>query len=286
MTKANENRHPHPGTIKTAMGRIGYLDWGPPDAPVLLAVHGWLDNAASFARLAPLVADRRLVAIDLPGHGRSQHRPPGMHYHFVDFVGDVVAAADALALPQFDLIGHSLGGGIASFVAAVAPTRVRRLILIEGIGPHAHPPEDNPPALRQAINQMLAHHSRPTAYASRQEAVKARAAVADFGVELAALIAHRNLVKGREGWRWRFDYRLKFKSPLYLTEEQVAAHLKLIAAPTLLLLGERGHHAVERHAKRTGWVTDLRIEMVPGGHHPHLDNPRPVADHINSFLGP
>ncbi len=58
--------------------RLAAQAWGDPQLPRLLALHGWLDNAASFDRLAPLLCGHfHIVAIDLPGHGRSGHRPPG-----------------------------------------------------------------------------------------------------------------------------------------------------------------------------------------------------------------
>jgi len=62
--------------------RLAAQVWGDPLLPRLLALHGWLDNAASFDRLAPLLCEHfHIVALDLPGHGRSGHRPPGTWYH-------------------------------------------------------------------------------------------------------------------------------------------------------------------------------------------------------------
>ncbi|MEZ5601350.1 MAG: alpha/beta fold hydrolase [Candidatus Competibacteraceae bacterium] len=93
--------------LQTPYLRLAARAWGPLDGVPVLALHGWLDNAASFDALAPLLPNTRLVALDLTGHGRSEHRPAGVHYHFVDFIPDVVAAADALGWNRFALLGHS-----------------------------------------------------------------------------------------------------------------------------------------------------------------------------------
>ena len=62
--------------------------WGPESGKPLLALHGWLDNAASFDGLAPLLPELNIVALDLPGHGLSEHKPAGSVYHFIDAVSD------------------------------------------------------------------------------------------------------------------------------------------------------------------------------------------------------
>ena len=102
------------------LGRIAGLRGGTPGAPRVLALHGWLDNAASFV---PLAAEFErsglhieLVAPDLPGHGRSAHLAPGADYSFAGALHAVLDIADALGWDQFALLGHSMGAGIASLV--------------------------------------------------------------------------------------------------------------------------------------------------------------------------
>ncbi len=76
-----------------------------------------------------------MIALDLPGHGIPITCRPAPRYHYIDYVRTVLAAADALQLSRFNLLGHSLGAGIASLVAAAMPERIERLLLIEGLGP-------------------------------------------------------------------------------------------------------------------------------------------------------
>jgi len=64
--------------------------WGAEDKPLLLALHGWLDNSNSFAPLAEkLMNDYRILAIDWPGHGLSEHRPGRYPLHWIDYLYDL-----------------------------------------------------------------------------------------------------------------------------------------------------------------------------------------------------
>jgi pimeloyl-ACP methyl ester carboxylesterase len=100
----------------------------------VLALHGWLDNAASFVPLAAQLPGLELVAIDLPGHGHSAHLPIGAVYTTPAAITHVLDVADALGWDRFTLIGHSMGAGIASPSAASA-VRTARSLLPLAVGP-------------------------------------------------------------------------------------------------------------------------------------------------------
>ena len=130
------------------------LSWDGQGEPVL-ALHGWLDNAASYLPLASQW-QRPMVALDFSGHGHSDHRPDGVVTHLVDHVRDVLAVADQLGWQRFSLVGHSMGAGIACLFAAAFPERVSRLVLIEGLGPPSTPGEEVANTLRKALDDMMA----------------------------------------------------------------------------------------------------------------------------------
>ena len=79
-----------------ALGRITGLRSGMPGRRKVLALHGWLDNAASFVPLAAQLPDLDLVMLDLPGHGRSAHLPPGADYNLMVTLNAVLDVADQL----------------------------------------------------------------------------------------------------------------------------------------------------------------------------------------------
>lgn len=272
--------------LQTPYLRLAVRLWGPPDGVRLLALHGWLDNAAGFDALAPLLPDVRMAALDLPGHGCSEARPPGVHYHFVDFVPDVIAAADALGWDRFALLGHSLGGGIASFVAAVIPERITRLAMIEGLGPPTGNPADGPIHLRKAVEQMNAlPHKRPPVYPNVEAAIRARCEASGLSWRAATTLINRGIRSVGEGYGWRTDPRLRFVSPLYLSEPQILAYMERIQAPALLICGADGYlvkraYMQERYAR----IADLTVKIVPGGHHPHLEDPETCARLLAPFF--
>lgn len=259
--------------------RLRALSWGDQDAPVLLALHGWLDNAGSYARLAPRLADRwRVIALELPGHGHSDHLPPGMHYHFIDHVRAVLAAADALDLSRYHLMGHSLGAGIAALVAAAAPERIDRLLLIEGIGPIADDGHHTLRRFRDALGSTATGRSL-RAFPTIEQAISARTIASGLPAEQARPIVERGLRETAEGFRWRSDARLNRASPLRSPEAQVQALLRGIEAPTALLLADPATAYLPRAQmhERAACVARIDVGTMAGGHHLHLEHPEAVA---------
>ena len=268
-------------TIHLPHLRLAALSWGDPALPPLLAVHGWLDNAASFGALAPLLARHyHVVALDWPGHGRSQHRPPGTWYHYVDYADELHGATEALGFPRFSLLGHSLGGAVASVYAAVQPERIERLLLIESLGPLTSDPAQALDHLRRAYAQRQAFREKSLrVFPSIDEAVAARRAANGLGEAAARALVERGVEEVPGGWSWSTDPRLTLASPLRFSEIQIQAALRGIAAPGVLILAEpaTSYLPPELMAARAACAPSLRVVHLPGNHHLHLEDPEPVA---------
>ncbi|MBL4846950.1 MAG: alpha/beta fold hydrolase [Planctomycetes bacterium] len=279
---------PTPLTLEIPGLTLQALAWGPEDGTPVLAVHGWLDNAASFEPIAAHLGGFRLVAIDLPGHGHSDHRPPGTPYHFVVWVVDVAAAADALGWEQFSLLGHSMGAGITSLLAGTIPGRIRRLALIEGLGPLACAHGDAPERLAIAIKRRASREKRgPRSHATLEAAVERLLQVNPaLPHDAAKLIVTRGTRDAEGGGvTWRTDPRLRGFSPMRITEEHVTAFLERIACPTLLIRGREGYPFDPRGIGiRIDQVRDMTVEEFPGGHHIHMEDPTRVGELLRSFL--
>src|SRR5262245_11789511 len=95
--------------IPAAWGELAGLRLERPGRPRVIALHGWLDNAASFLPLSSRLPDLDLLLLDLPGHGRSAHLPPGAEYGLTTHLHATLDAADALGWERFTLLGHSMG---------------------------------------------------------------------------------------------------------------------------------------------------------------------------------
>jgi len=277
--------------IATPYLRLAARVWGDAALPPLLAVHGWLDNAASFDHLAPLLSKHfHIVALDLPGHGRSDHRPPGPWYHYIEYLGDVLAAADALGWQRFGLLGHSLGGAVASMLAGIVPERIERLLLIEALGPGTLPPENLPAHLQRALGDYGQNGKTLRIFPHLDAAIEARMRgnATTLSRAAAAALVTRGTRAVDGGFRWSSDPRLTATSPMRYTEEQVLAVLRGIRAPTLLVLAQPEPAFLPRALvdTRIAAVPAIDVRRLQGSHHLHLEDAQPVADAILSFVVP
>ena len=267
--------------------------WGPEDGTPVLAFHGWLDNAATFERLLPVLLTRpelpplRVVSLDLPGHGYSEHRPPGIAYHFVDMVPEILRVADQLGWEQFLVLGHSMGAALATLVAAVAPERVTHALLIDGLGPVSAKQEDACTTLKTSIRQeaRLVEKQKPV-YATVEDAVKARLGVGGISEPAVRSLVNRGVQRCHEGFTWRADSALRVKSRHYFSEEQVRSFVTAIECPVLAIEAAQTNLEYWRDLirDRSQLVSKIEYVVLPGQHHLHLDDPEPVAATLASFL--
>ena len=250
----------------------------------VIALHGWLDNALTFAPMLSRLGGFDLACLDFPGHGESPPRAEAARYHFDDYVFDVLAAADALGWDEFHLLGHSLGGAVASVLAAACPERIRSLSVIEGLGPLSASPGRTAEGWRKAVH---ASRDRPRrVHADRDAAIEARTRNSDLPREAAALLAERGLEKIDGGWQWRHDLRLTWPSTQRYTEPQVLDLLAHVEAPTMCVLARPRSRVVPGGfiERRAAAVPNLALHEVDGGHHVHMQAPDRVAAFIEEHI--
>lgn len=244
--------------------------WGNSSDPTVIGLHGWLDNAATFNRLAPLLKGVRLIALDLMGHGYSDHRPASMPYYIWDNVLDVLGVADQLGLERFDILGHSMGASIATLIAGAYPERISHLMLIEGIAPLVTEPDDVAEQLAQAINKRKRLQKRKQKpYKTINDATAARIN-GRFPVdeEAARWLVERGIIQRHDGFYWRSDPSLVLPSVVRLSEPQVESFITRVTAPTLLVLGDKG---ISQSERRISLFRQIETRTLKGGHHLHLE---------------
>ena len=304
LTRAGGTDGPSPGrfaleefALDVPLGRITGLRAGAPGAPRVLALHGWLDNAASFV---PLAAEFErtgldgieLVAPDLPGHGRSAHLPPGADYSFAGALHSVLDIADALGWERFALLGHSMGAGIASLVAAGCPHRIERLLAIEALGALPEAPERTTQRLREAAAATRAlADKRLRVFPDLEPAVRARMQANGLGEAAARLLVERGVRAvqadgAAAGFEWSSDPRLTLPTMVRMTHAQVRNLVAGIECPTRVLYADPPQPYLPEPLRSEHAALLPRGERIVlrGGHHLHMEDPRAVAAAIGDFF--
>ena len=269
--------------------------WGDAAAPPLLLLHGWMDIAASWQFVVDELGEgRHVIAPDWRGFGRSQWDPNG--YWFPDYYADLDAlleyfAPDAAA----DLVGHSMGGNVASIYAGVRPARVRRLVSLEGFGLPGTSPEAAPARIGQWLDAWRKPPSfRP--YASL-DALAARLAESSPGLAAgqALYLAREHAMQEPDGSvAFSSDPRHKAPNAIPYRLDEAKACWRNVAAPVLWLLGAEskllaqfyGEGLVELDARAACFANLERITLQGCGHMLHHDAPKSVAAALEKFLAP
>ncbi|WP_422133914.1 alpha/beta fold hydrolase [Endozoicomonas sp. ALD040] len=278
-----------PRDIEISIGRMNFSgqEWGDPQGKPLIALHGWLDNAASFTPLAPFLKDVRLIAIDQAGHGRSSHRPDELDYSIWHYVEDLVGIADSLDLESFSLIGHSMGAIVSVMASAILGDRIEKAILLDGLFPMPRKPEDTPSALAAYIQERKSFRKgKPVnRYRSLEHAIRVRC-LGQFPVsrDSSALLVERALFQDGDAWTWRTDPRLKLPSPTRFTEDQALAFAEQMSCDAHMLYAKEGYvdALIEPYRER---LDNVRFYPMPGSHHFHMDGETDsVATIVNTVM--
>ncbi|WP_164084669.1 alpha/beta fold hydrolase [Alteromonas flava] len=282
----------HPVTFELPHITLAGLSNGRQGKPVLLALHGWLDNANSFVPMVSYFNDFHFIAIDWPGHGHSQHRPLGSEYNQLDYIDDLYQLLVSQEWPSVTLVGHSMGGILASIFAAVFPERVRAVISIDACGPlHS---QQTLASIKTGIEQRSKRRTRasrpapiPFSYAVNQ-----RSAHSDLDKAQIQLLLQRSVsfieaanIETEGLIEWRTDRRLRNQSLLRLTERQARELVTAIKCPVLLLLAKEGLvYGDKTRSEQLHWFNTATYREVDGGHHCHMQHPEHISREITEFL--
>jgi pimeloyl-ACP methyl ester carboxylesterase len=278
-----------PCAVETAFGTIAGLRAGEAGAPRVLALHGWLDNAASFQPLSQHLRGIDLVAIDLPGHGASAHLPLPADYLLITFARAAFAAADALGWERFALLGHSLGGVVASVMASAQPQRIERLLAIEALGALAEKEERTARRLRDAFDaHRKLTHKQLRVFPDAASAARARlqAGTGDLGEAAALLLVERGLRKVDGGFAWRSDPRLTMPTAVRMSEAQSRDLIANIECPTRVIYADppQNYFPDALRRERAALLRNGELVVLSGSHHLHMDDAAGTAAAIGDFF--
>ncbi|KAI8912908.1 Alpha/Beta hydrolase protein [Powellomyces hirtus] len=281
--------------------------WGDPTktgpSRRVFCCHGWLDNAASFDRLAPRIAAAGacVVAIDAPGHGLSGWKSQNGGYYLWDLMDDILGVVDALEWETFTAIGHSTGGHILASFAGTFPTRITDLILLDSIGPAVQFTPANEAVemasfirRRRELNARggtagAGNEKRTRVYQTFEDAARARCrGFTAVSIDAARILCDRGMrpvyptstvgggITGEVAYQWRTDPRLTLWGYLRTSENAIENVWRGITAQVLVCLGARsGLFSVtnDRHKRRLAALRDLTTRVMPdAGHHMHLES--------------
>lgn len=255
-------------------------------APPLLLVNGGMlyDHALLWPALSPLAATRQVVLYDQRGRGASQAPANPAEARIGDDAGDIGALRRTLGIRQWDVLGHSWGGGIAMLGVSRDVAGTRRLVTVDAVGPT----NDWMDALHRTTLERVGEAERATL-----------ASIHPTGLHVPDPAVHGAHSRAAyPAWFADPDFASYFTPPeaVSITGAAVAAHLRregydwreqlrALSTPTLVLHGEQDALPVAAAHDIVALLPHARLVVIPGaGHMPFWEAPGPFFELVESFL--
>ncbi len=267
-------------------------EWGDPDAPLMVMVHGWMDVSASFQFLVDALAkDWHVVSPDWRGYGLTS-RTRGGCYWLPDYIGDLDALLEHVSPDApVKLVAHSLGGNVSLMYAGARPERVERLVNLEGLGMAGDAPDKAPQRLSQWLGELrepptLGEYPSLDAVVARLRKTNPR--LRDDRARFLA--AHWSTPTDAGTHRILGDPAHKIVNPYPYRAEEVTACWSAIAAPVLWIMARDSAYAQKMdalpgYAERIAAIRDVeRLWVDEAGHMLHHDQPESLAREIERFF--
>lgn len=273
--------------------RLNYVDWGNPEKPPLVLVHGGRDHCRNWDWTArTLREDWHVLAIDLRGHGDSDWVSDG-NYLSSDSALDLCELVEQLDLAPVTIVGHSFGGNVALRYAAAWPEKVRKLVVIEGLGlsPEAHTERMRTPyhlRVRKWMEKKRAVAGRtPRTYPGVEAAIARMQEAHPFLThEQAGHLTRHGIRRQDDGsWRFRYDPAVAVFPAEDTAREDMEAAWAAIRCPVQLLYGADSWASDPSRDGRASHFRDARTTVIEGAghwlHHQQFDS---YIMHLKEFL--
>ena len=273
--------------------RLNYVDWGNPDAPPLVLVHGGQDHCRNWDWVAQdLRRDYHVIAPDLRGHGDSAHSPSG-DYHLTNYVYDLAQLIHQQKLAPVRIIAHSLGGNIALRYTGLYPDTVQKLVAIEGLGP-------SPAMMQQRLGATVGERLRNwiegrrklaardhRRYATLEEAyARMHKENKHLTPEQARHLTIHGASQNEDGtYSWKFDNYVRSFSPVDIPQEELHELWAAITGPTLLVNGKESWASDPTEDGRIKHFKNARgVVFDRAGHWVHHDRLVDFLAEVRAFL--
>lgn len=251
--------------------------------PAVLLLHGFTGSIRTWESLRPqLELSRSVVALDLPGHGRSSSPGDVGRYRLGRLADDIVRILDHLAIDSADVLGYSMGGRAALHFAAAHCTRTRRLVL-ESVSPGVSAPEPRAERLRADIElaEFLGREG-VSAFVDRWEALPLWQSQQKLDPAALTELRAQRLANDARGLAMSLRGAGAAVDPI--TDDALAR----LDTPTLVVAGELDAKYVQIARTLEQTLPHARAAIIPdAGHAIHLERPHAlIAETLDFLNGP
>lgn len=260
--------------------RLHYVDWGNPEAPPLLLVHGGRDHCRNWDWVAQALRDDwHIICPDLRGHGDSNWSPDG-NYAMSSYIYDLDQLIHQQGLAPVTIVAHSLGGNICLRYSGIFPDKVRKLVAIEGLGPSPKViAERRDKPMSERMREWIAEQRKlsgrlPRRYPTIEDAFKRmQEENAHLSAEQARHLTEQGVNQNEDGtYSWKFDNYVRAWPPYDMSYRAIEELWSEITCPTLLVYGKESWASnPEKDGRLKHFKNAEVVEFDQAGHWVHHD---------------
>jgi pimeloyl-ACP methyl ester carboxylesterase len=293
LTPMTTNIEPRVRTIEANGLRHNVLEWDHAGADTtVVLLHGFLDLAWSFEHVALKLAPHyHVIAPDFRGHGDTDWIGAGGYYYFPDYTADLARVFPPLTRKRVYLVGHSMGGVVATQYTGTFPERVQKLALLEGTGPPGGNFSESPARLLKHIETVDEVHAKgirplPSLDAATERLREIYQRLDPRWAARLAEKATRPAPDGPPGSRiWKHDPLHRTRSPLVFQLPMLKAFIDRITCPVLLVNAAESTFTFLHDPERQALYPNAQIRtLADAGHMMQLDQPEALADMLLDFF--